>query len=299
MLDVGTIIGGTFRLLRERLGSVLVWGMIYSLFAFAVGYFTVTSITPVQAMGPHPDPNQALTAMGGFFGKLVLMEFLFLCVYAVLITAAQRAVLRPEESAFASIRFGGDEVRIIGLTLFLGFLFMIGYLVASVILGIVFVAVGFGAGAPTAMIPIAIVGGLIILCLFLFFWVRVSLAFPLTLLRRRFVLAEAWRLSRGHFWTLLGAYVVLVLIVIAFAVLASLVLQGSYWSQVMRGGLPGAQQAARAQMAAQYAPGLPMILNLVVGTITGAITIAFTGGSTAIAARALANDHQEMAETFT
>src|SRR3954451_5367955 len=124
MLDVGMIIGGTFRLLRERLGSVLVWGMIYSLFAFAVGYFTVTSMTPVQAMGPHPDPNQALTTMGGFFGKLVLIEFLFLCVYAILITAAQRAVLRPEESAFASIRFGGDEVRIIGLTLFLGFLFM-------------------------------------------------------------------------------------------------------------------------------------------------------------------------------
>jgi hypothetical protein len=300
MLNAGMIIGGAFRLLRERLGSVLVWGAIYSLVGIALGYFMMSSMAPLQTMGPRTDPGQAFTAAGGFFAKLMLIELIFFCVYAVLLTAAQRAVLRPEDSALASIRFGGDELRMIGLALFLGFLFFMFYFVASVILGIMFVAVGIGAGAPIAMIPIVIVGGVIIICVVLYFWVRVSLAFPLTLMRRRFVLGEAWRLSRGHFWSMLGGYLVLSLIIIVFAVLASLVLNGGYWSQLMGGGLtgPAAQQAARAQMEAQYALGLPLVLNIVVGTILGGVTIAFTGGSVAVAARALANDQQEVAETF-
>jgi hypothetical protein len=300
MLNVGMVIGGGFRLLRGRLGSVLVWGAIYALVGYAMGYFMMMAMAPMQTMGARPDPNRALAAMGSFFGTFVLIQLVFLFVYAVLLTAAQRAVLRPEESALASIRFGGDELRMIGLAIFLGFLFLIGYIVATVILGMVFVAVGMAAGAPAAMIPVAIVGIVIVLCVILFFWVKVSLAFPLTLMRRRFVLGEAWRLSRGHFWALLGGYLVLSLIVIVFAVLASLVLNGSYWSQLMSGGFagPGGQQAARAQMEAQYVLGLPMVLNLVVGAILGGVTIAFTGGSTATAARALANDQQEVAATF-
>ena len=300
MLNVGMVISGGFRLLRERLGSVLVWGAIYSLVAYAIGYFMMTAMAPMQAMGPRPNPGQAFAAMGSFFGMFLLLEIVIFCVYTVLLTAAQRAVLRPEESALASIRFGGDELRMIGLAIFIGFLFLIGYIVASVILGIVFVSVGLAAGAPGAMIPVVIVGVLLMLCLFLFFWVKLSLAFPLTLMRRRFVFAEAWSLSRGHFWALLGGYVVLSLIVFVFAILASLVLNGSYWSQLAGGSLtgPGAQQAARAQMESQYALGLPMILNLVVGAILGGVTIAFTGGATATAARALANDQHEVAATF-
>ena len=38
------------------------------------------------------------------------------------------------------------------------------------------------------------------------FYVKLSLSFPLTLLRRRFVIGEAWTLTKGRFWTLFGAY---------------------------------------------------------------------------------------------
>jgi hypothetical protein len=293
------IIGGGFRLLRERLGSVLVWGAIYSLVGYAIGYFMMTAMAPMQAMGPRPNPGQALATMGSFFGTFLLLEIVIFCVYTILLTAAQRAVLHPEESGLASIRFGGDELRMIGLAIFIGFLFLIGYIVASVILGIIFVSVGVAAGAPGAMIPVLIVGGLIMLCLFMFFWVKLSLAFPLTLMRRRFVFAEAWSLSRGHFWTLLGGYIVLMLIVIGLAIVASFALQGSYWSQMM-GGLtaPEAQRAARAQMEAQYTLGLPMLLNLGMGVVIGGLMVAFTGGAVATAARALATDTEGMAQTF-
>ena len=298
MLNVGMIIGGAFRLLRERPGSVLAWGALYSLAAFALAYFMLSSMTSMMAMGERPSPDAAFAALGSFFARLLLLYPLFLCLYTILLTAAQRAVLRPEESSFASIRFGGDELRMIGLGIFLGFLFMVGYFIASMILGIVAVATGSAIGGTESMGPVMIVGFLLILCLVLFFWVRLSLAFPLTLMRRRFVLGEAWTLSRGHFWTLLGGYLVLILIVAALVIGASLAVQGGYWSQF--GGFrgPGAPQAAQAQMEAQYSLGLPMFLSLAIGTVIGGLTIAFTGGSVATAAHALANDQRGMAETF-
>ena len=300
MLSIGSIIGGGFGLVRERPGSVLVWGLIYSVAAFGIGYFVMTLMAPMQSLGPRPDPNLALATFGKMFGGLMLFEFLLFCIYTILLTAAQRAVLRPQESSFASLRFGGDELRMIGLAIFVGFLFLILYIVASVILGMLAVALGLGAGGFGAVMPVMIVGVLALLALLLFLWVRVSLAFPLTLMRGRFVFAEGWRLSRGHFWTLFVGYLVLVLIVLAVAIVGSLVLQGGYWSQLMGGGLsgPAAQEAARAQMAAQYSLGLPMLLALVFGTVMGGLSIAFTGGSVATAARALADDQQEVAETF-
>jgi hypothetical protein len=299
MLNVGMIIGGAFRLLRERPGSVLAWGALYSLALLALGYFMISSMTSMMAVGERPSPDAALAAMGSFFARLLLLYPLFLCLYTILLTAAQRAVLRPEESSFASIRLGGDELRMIGLGIFLGVLFMVGYFIASMILGIVAVATGSAIGGTESMGPVMIVGFLLILCLVLFFWVRVSLAFPLTLMRRRFVLGEAWTLSRGHFWTLLGGYLVLILIVAALVIGASLAMQGGFWPQLGAGGFtgPGAQ-AAQAQMEAQYSLGLPMILSFAIGTLIGGLTIAFTGGSVAVAARALANDQQGMAETF-
>jgi hypothetical protein len=294
------IIGGAFRLIRERPSSVLVWGVIYSLTAFALGYVWMSAMAPMNAMGPHPDPGAALGAVGSLLGRILLGELVVLCVYTILQTAALRAVLRPDEGGPASIRLGGDEARMIGLAIFLGFLFVLGYAVATIILGMLAAAVGMAAGAPAAMAPVMAVGLLLILGLLLFFWVRVSLAFPLTLMRGRFALGEGWRLSRGHFWTLLGGYLVLSLIVLVIVLGGSFALQAGYWSQLMRGGVtgPAAQQAAQVQMAAQYSFGLPMLLTLLLGTVMGGLTIAFTGGAVATAARALAEDQSGVAETF-
>jgi hypothetical protein len=301
MLSIGTIIGGAFRLVRERPLSVLVWGLAYSLGALAIGYFMVTWMAPLQPTGQRDDPAAAFAAVGGMFGKLLLLELAFFALYTILLTAAQRAVLRPEESAFASIRFGVDELRMIGLAIFIGILFLIGYLLLALLLGLILAATmatgSVGLGAPG---PIAIVLGLTVIAVILFFWVRVSLAFPLTLMRGRFVFSEAWRLSRGHFWTLFGGYLVVMLIVLVLAIGGSLIFQGGYWSQLMKGGLTGpeAQRAAQAQMAAQYSLGLPMLISVAFGSLVGGLTIAFTGGSIATAARALAGDHREVAETF-
>ena len=146
MLSVGTIVGDAFALVRERFGSVLVWGLLYSLGAFALGYFMMSSMVPMMAIDENADPSIALGAMGSFFGRLMLLYLAFLCLYNVLLTAAQRAALRPKESGFAYLRLGGDELRQIGLSILIGIMFMVVYLVAAFVFGIIAVAVGVGAG---------------------------------------------------------------------------------------------------------------------------------------------------------
>lgn len=306
MLSVGSIVSGAFGLVRDRFGSVLVWGLLYSIAAFALGYFIMAWMQPMMAVDENTDLNVALGALGNFFAQLILLYLLFLVLYCVLLTAAQRAVLRPEESGFAYLRLGADELRQIGLSIFLGIVFSVVYLVATLILGIIAIAVGGvgagagGAGAETGFGLGMILGVIAVLCLMLYLWVRVSLAFPLTLLRRRFVLGEAWRLSRGRFWTLLGGYLVLMITVIVISILVSLLVQGDYWAQMIGGDFmdPATQEAMQAEMEAQYSFGPQMVLSLVLGAVIGGLMIALTGGGLASAARALEVDHEGMAKTF-
>ena len=306
MLSIGTIVGDAFGLIRERFGSVLVWGLLYSLGAFALGYFMMSSTMSMMGIDENTDPALALSAFGSFFGQLMLVYLAFICLYNVLLTAAQRAMLRPEESGFAYLRLGGDELRQIGLSIIIGLLFVLVYVIALFVLGIVAVVAGLGAGmgAPgegsaAAFGLLSILGLLVIFCFMMFLWVRVSLAFPLTLLRGRIVLGEAWRLSRGHFWTLFGAYLVLMMIVFGFTLAISLLLQGDYWSLLMQGGDAADPVVMQMQMEAQYSPGLPMLLSLLFGVVMGGAMIALTGGALASAARALTGgDHHAIADTF-
>jgi hypothetical protein len=306
MLSIGTIVGDAFRLIGERFGSVLVWGLLYSLGAFALGYFMMSLTASMMVIDENTGPSLALGAFGSFFGRLMLVYLAFICLYNVLLTAAQRAVLRPEEGGFAYLRLGGDELRQIGLSIIIGLLFVLVYVIALFVLGIIAVVAGVGGGmsAPgeasgAGVGLLTILGLLVIFCLMMFLWVRLSLAFPLTLLRGRIILGEAWRLSRGHFWTLFGAYLVLMLIVFGLTIAISLLLQGDYWALLMQGGDAADPVAMQSQMEAQYSPGVPMILNLLFGVVIGGGMIALTGGALASAARALTGgDARTIADTF-
>lgn len=304
MFNVGTVIGGAFGLVRDRLGSVLVWGLLYTLGTFALGYLMMASMAGMLALDENADPAAAFAAMGGLFGRMLLFYFAFMCLYCVLLTAAQRAVLRPQDRGFAYLRLGGDEVRSILLSIILFVIFFVVYLIGAFLIGAIAVGVGVsavaggndpaaGAGLGLAMI----LGVVALLCVMLFLWVRLSLAYPLTLLRRRIALGEGWRLSSGHFWPLLGAYLVLMVAVIGVSLALSLLLQGDYWASLMDGSAAD-PLVAQAQMEAQYSFGLQMILSLILSAVIGGMMIALTGGAIASAARALDADHEGMARTF-
>jgi hypothetical protein len=131
--------------------------------------------------------------------------------------------------------------------------------------------------------------------------VRVSLAYPLTFLRGRIVIGEAWRLSHGRFWTLFGGYLIVFLVALALAIAVAMVTAWPLVEEIARRGftLQTLQAVAQLQLARQAA-GIDamMVIGWLLNGLVGALSLALYGGAMATAARELAADSEGMARTF-
>lgn len=224
MVTVGGIINGGIGLVRERPLAILVWGLLYMVAVMgmmATVFVPFIQLTMANAAQPGSiDP----TRMFGLMAEMYLLDFVMLILFTVLLAAALRAALRPAERAFASIRLGMDELRLVGLALLLTLAFFVMMMVVVIVMGLLMAAIGLaagnGGGAPSAAGFAGIGVGMVVMmvamyALPIFFAVRLSPAFALTMLRRKIVVGEAWRLTRGNFWVLFGGYIVLGLMVMA------------------------------------------------------------------------------------
>ena len=297
-MSVGSIVSGAFRLLRERPGAVAAWGLVYLAVVVGMLFATRPYVEAQTAAMTRNDPAAMMASMQSF-GVLMLANLVSLGVFMVLFTAAMRAVLRPLDPGFAYLRVGMDELRVIALSI----LFLIGFYFAFIIAALV-VALVAGifaiAGGAAAGIAVGGIGLALLIAAAVWIEVRLSLVFPLTLIRGRFVIGESWRLTKGRFWTLFGAYLVLGLVLLLLWIAVAMVTLGSYWTDLMQSGFTpeGIQAAARRQMERQLALGPVTILGWFLSAAVGAGWISLFGGASAIAARALANDPTDMAGTF-
>ena len=301
MVTVGGIISGGFALLRSRPLSALAWGVIYvALSALGIFALFVPFMQFMMANGGRqaaPDPAMFMQLIG----QMYLFYFLLMLVLVVLLTAGLRAALRPEESSFASLRLGMDELRMVGLTL----LFAIAaFILMIVLMMLTFVVVGATAGmaslAPRAGGQFS--GGMLLMMLVIYavpiyFGVRLSPAFALTVMRRKIIIGEAWTLSRGHFWVMFAGYLVLNLIVLAvYLALVYIVVLPLLAMTV--GANPA---AAMALMQGHVGGGIAaaVLLFCLVFAILSGVGFAFICGGVAAATRSLTGESDDdLAETF-
>jgi hypothetical protein len=296
MTSVGSIINGAFRLIKERPGAVMVWILIY-LVMNAVTIYAMGPIFEMQAatMGSG-DPSLAMADFWSTFGWIFLIQLAALLLFLIVFTATQRAVLRPQEGGPGFLRLGMDELRTIGLAVILFVLFYVGMIVVGLvmvaILGVAIVGASAGGGAATGGVLLGILITLLLICVAIWLYVRLSLAFPLTFLRRRIVIGESWRLTSGRFWTLLGAYLVLAIIVIILSTIVSTVAAGSYWSEIISKGFTpeSMMEAARQQIERMSQLDMVTLLGLALNAVISGVSLALFGGAIATAARELAGD---------
>jgi len=298
MVTVGGIISGGFNLLRQRPLAALVWGIIY-VAASALGLFAMFVPMMQFAMAnagaqAAPDPATFMQMIG----EMYLFFFLLMIVMVILLTAGLRAALRPEESSFASLRLGMDELRMVGLFLLFAIAGFVLMMVMSIVFTIVFGAMGmFGSmrsGQPGGGFILMM---LLIYALPLFLTVRLAPAFALTVMRRKIVIGEAWTLTSGHFWVMFGGYLVLNLIifiiymVLAFAVVSPVMM-------MMVGANPA---GAMALMQGHVGGGIAAAILVfgVIFAILAGVSLAFNAGGLAAATRSLTGDTgEDLAETF-
>ena len=293
-LKTGAVVGGAFGVLRARPVAVAIWGLVY---AAALAAFSL-SVRAGLRVAPQGEGNPAALAASGIN---LLVNIVFLILFMTLLTAAMRSVLTPTRRGFAFLLFGVDELRQVGLALFFLILFYVGLIILGVVVAVATALFIAATGTGTAMIVALGVGGVALLALASWLAVRLSLSFPLTLLRGAITISESWRLTRGRFWPLFWAYLLLYLLMMVVALGVASVTLGDYLATLARDGLTlqALQAAASAQLARQLGPiDAMMILGWILGGFAGALGVALEGGALATAALTLADVRAEMAETF-
>jgi len=218
--SIGTSIGDGFGLIGRRPFSVFVWGLLILAPAFGAIGVMLPAMGEMFANMPDPDSGAAADSAfpEGMFAQMMQVQMASLLInlvqyvgLAVVYTAIFRAVLRPAERSFFSLRLGMDELRVAvaGLAIGIGLYFVM-------ILGVLLcVALGFGLwaqGEAVALWTCGIVGLALIVALF---WglARVSLIAPASVLYRDFAFAQGWKLAAGKGWPLLGMQLLLCLMI--------------------------------------------------------------------------------------
>ncbi|HEY1607368.1 MAG TPA: hypothetical protein VGF77_17405 [Allosphingosinicella sp.] len=292
-MDIGEVIGGGFRILRDKPLAVVVWAIVYFAMFLAMGLLMRSLMAPqMQAMS---DPRTVGTALAAMIGPFILFFLVALLIYAILFAAVQRAVLKPEQQGFFYLRLGMDEARLLVLTI----LFLVVYYVVMVGL-FVLVAIAAASGSTGAGAGMALLMFPAIIVFTAWYFVRFGLAFPLTMMREKIVIGEAWRISRGRFWPLFAAsLVVFVIMMVLWIVVSSFTNAGYFQDLAAAQGNPAAvRHAIQAQMDRQFGMNATSIVMWLVSAVVGAISITLWGGAAATAVRLLTFNPREMAETF-
>jgi hypothetical protein len=229
-ISIGESVGEGFGLIAKRPVAILAWGLARVLLAasvFAVMapvYLSIFGAVAAQAAsGAATPPNLAsLQAIQAMQGVNFLLSIVSLFLSSVLYCAVFRAVLFPEQSAFAYLRLGAAELFYF-LFFFCG---LIALAIGMVVLLIpVFIVVGISAAAHApalgALFMLAALLGIFVL----FIWVlcRLSMVGPMMVEDGKFHLLDAWALTRGHVWSLFGIAILLVVILIAIEVVIGVV----------------------------------------------------------------------------
>jgi hypothetical protein len=222
-----------FRVIRRNPGVLIAWALfhlitmaafawlIFAKFGDFAGHVQVQASASSSGFMMSP---KALELMRPLLPLYAIILPISLLIGAMLVSAANRSVLRPRESGLGYLRLGMDEIR----QLILVIAFVVLGLIFEVALGAVSIGVAAGAKALLAKAPSAphyipfVLGVAVFLIVLITVEVRLSLASAQTFATRKINLFGSWRLTAGQFWPMLATYVLMVVVLIVVAIVVAI-----------------------------------------------------------------------------
>lgn len=221
------------------------------------------------AQGHEPDP-QTMTfpaGLGMFALTLIPFMFVFYVLFAAYEAACLRWMLRGETGGLFGLTLGADTWRV-----YAGYWIWFGlYIALSIVFTfLTFLAMGVtvfsggGNNAEAAAMPAVLLVSLVRLIIMLFFAIRLAPAAATSVGLQKFSFFKAWTVTKGRFWALLGAFLIVVLIAfvgeIIFIGALLMVIGASVMSQIMSAGANPSAADVEAILSALMTPQNAVIL---------------------------------------
>ena len=230
--SVGDAATAGFGIIGRKPLAVLGWGLAMLVATIAPMYLLLLAMRPDFAVLMQIAAQQGGESDPETFGRFMrlqsgMMLFQLVCwtwstaVNAVICCAVFRAVLEPQDSRFGYLRLGAREGWLTLLFLVEYVLAYIGFFVVALLAMVVVAIVGVGAGGNSAgaMVGTGLTAGLLVLVLFFWLALKLSMAAPMTFVDRQFRLFESWSFTKGHVGKLLGVALLLLVFLIGIEVL--------------------------------------------------------------------------------
>lgn len=196
-------------LVRRRPKALVGASLIYlvgSLGGLAItlgpGAAVYTRLSDALAVPGDPTPETLMRVMESFARLGVMTLPVTLLTMAFGCALVFRALMRPDDSRFFYLRLGQDEARQLAVRLLATAVMLIGGGAVSII------ATAIAALSPPALRGlVGFLGGCALIGVMVQLWVRLSLASAATFAAGSVRLSLSWRMSAGHLWRMLAAYI--------------------------------------------------------------------------------------------
>jgi hypothetical protein len=252
-----------FRFARKRPTSILIWSAYY-LVVLAVAAWALIDLTGdrmqqlfAMLQTPTPDLQAASALMQDILPGVGFSDLLMLVFGSVMCAAMIRSQTEPATKTWAGLRFGEEELRVLGAYALTVVMLFFGLMAAAA-------AAGLAAGVNQAAALIVMILGLLLVAALA---VRISLAPVIVFTEKRISLRRSWAMTQGVFWRLAGAYVLLAAIAGVVLTLSAVIFGALIGGAALAagGGVASLAQAARQNFEGMNPVliGLSVLSNLV------------------------------------
>lgn len=226
-----------FRLTREQPRTILIWAV----FHFIVSVFSALILISMSGdalelveRSEELSPDEVTQMMLGLAPTTLILAPLGLLVLAVIAAAVYRLHLRPHEGGLGYLRLGGDELRLVLLTVIFYVLSVVGLFLLLLLAGVGAGVAGVIGGGSGQLVGIGVF--LFSAGLWLFVMVRLSLAPVITFDTGKLSVFESWRVTKGRFWPLFGAYVLAIVTILVVSLLMMVIFAAVAGIMTVAGG---------------------------------------------------------------